>query len=104
MTNSETIGAPLPHYAVILTVVPGDDLDGYREMCQHLVAKAKTHPGFLGIEMAESDIGIVVSYWESIDAIRIWSADSFHQAAKHEAKQRWYKSFRTRICKVELNY
>ncbi|EJY55458.1 chromosome segregation protein SMC [Alicyclobacillus hesperidum URH17-3-68] len=43
--------------------MPGDHLDGYREMCQHLVAKAKTQPGFLGVEMAESEISVIVSYW-----------------------------------------
>ncbi|SDW12367.1 Heme-degrading monooxygenase HmoA [Alicyclobacillus hesperidum] len=104
MAQLATTGNPHPHYAVILTVVPGDHLDGYREMCQHLVAKAKTQPGFLGVEMAESEISVIVSYWETMDAIRTWSQDALHRIAKEQATQRWYKSFHTRVCKVELEY
>lgn len=93
-----------PYYAVILTVVPGEDTSGYDEMISRMVELAKSQEGFLGIESAESEIGVIVSYWEKISNIEAWSKNAFHQTAKSLGKQNWYKSFRTRICRVEQEY
>jgi len=50
------------------------------------------------------DVGITVSYWESLDAIKEWRNNSKHQIAIKKGKSDWYKSFKIRIAKVERDY
>ena len=69
---------------------------------------AKTQPGFLGIESVRDALGerlgITVSYWQSLEAIKEWKNNSQHLVAQKLGKKQWYKSFKTRICKVERDY
>lgn len=65
---------------------------------------AKQQPGYLGIESARDDLGITVSYWESLDAIRNWKNNSEHLFAQKKGKENWYTAYKTRICKVERDY
>lgn len=39
---------------------------------------AKQQPGFLGVESARNEIGITVSYWESLEAISNWKQNLNH--------------------------
>jgi len=50
------------------------------------------------------DLGITVSYWESLDAIRQWKKHAEHQEAQRLGRQEWYASFRVRVAKVEREY
>lgn len=93
-----------PFYAAILTVIPGEDALGYAQVAQRMIDMAQSQEGFLGIETAQSDLGIIVSYWESLSSIEAWSHNAFHQSARALGKESWYKAFRTRICKVEHEY
>ncbi|GMA62019.1 antibiotic biosynthesis monooxygenase [Alicyclobacillus fastidiosus] len=104
ITHSISSTPKPPYYAVILTVIPSEDDAGYHEMAENMIQLAKTEEGFLGVESAESDLGIIVSYWNSFAAINRWSQNAFHQSAKSSGKSIWYKMFRTRICKVEQEY
>ena len=67
-------------------------------------ALAENQKGFLGIESARNDIGITVSYWESLEAIAQWKANTEHLHAQKLGKSKWYESYRVRICKVERDY
>ncbi|SHJ86173.1 Heme-degrading monooxygenase HmoA [Alicyclobacillus tolerans] len=107
MTKSKTIVSNTPrppYYSVILTVAPGEDLSGYHEMTEEIIQAASEQEGFLGIESAEDELGIIVSYWDSLASIEAWSRNAFHQFAKSKGKSIWYQKFRTRICKVEHEY
>ena len=57
------------YYAVIFTSLKNEDDTGYTEMAQKMEQLAKEQPGFLGIESAREEIGITVSYWQSLEAI-----------------------------------
>lgn len=64
-----------PYYAVIFTSQrTGSDDVSYGEMAARMVELAAQQPGFLGVEsVRDADgVGITVSYWESLDAIRNW--------------------------------
>jgi len=65
---------------------------------------AKQQPGFLGIESARENLGITVSYWETLDAIQNWQSNSKHLLAQKLGKEQWYKWYSVRICKVEREY
>lgn len=93
-----------PYYAVIFTSLKTDLDDGYDEMAEKMLLLAKEQEGFLGIESARDKIGITVSYWKSLDAIRKWKQNSEHQLAQKKGRTDWYKSYTTRICLVEKEY
>lgn len=93
-----------PYYAVIFSSVRTDTEQGYEITARRMVELAADQPGFLGIESAHSEIGITVSYWTDLDAIRQWKQNTEHLAAQKLGRQRWYKSFTVRIALVEREY
>ena len=93
-----------PYYAVIFTNLRTDTNAGYDEMAQEMVRLAAEQPGYLGHESARSGLGITISYWESLDAIKAWKANSDHLLAQKYGREKWYFAFKTRIALVERNY
>jgi len=93
-----------PYYAVIFTSIRTDGDNEYADMAEQMVELAKQQDGFLGVESARNEIGITVSYWRDLDSIRKWKENSEHKIAKENGRKIWYKSFKTRIAKVESDY
>ncbi len=93
-----------PYYAVIFSSVRTKIEDGYEEMSGKMLELAKQQEGFLGVESARNEIGITVSYWESLKAIRAWKENSEHVLARQKGRELWYKSFKVRIARVERDY
>jgi heme-degrading monooxygenase HmoA len=96
-----------PYFAVIFTSVrTPDDADGYGRMAERMVELASQQPGFLGIESARGDdgLGITVSYWDSLDAVRRWGEHVEHRLAQRLGRERWYEVFRLRVCRVEAEH
>lgn len=94
----------LPYYAVIFTSVRTDVEDGYQEMNELMMQKAKVYPGYLGFEAAREEIGIAVSYWQTLSDIKAWKEDVDHQMAQSRGRAEWYSSYRIRIARVERDY
>ena len=94
-----------PYYAVIFTSLRTEGGDNaYAETADRMVELAATMPGFLGVESARNDIGITVSYWADLEAIRNWKYQMEHVVARDKGREMWYQSFKTRICLVERDY
>jgi heme-degrading monooxygenase HmoA len=93
-----------PYYAVIFTSVRTEDDNGYSHMSDKMVELVKDQPGYLGHESARNEIGITVSYWSSIEAIKNWKNNSSHVFAQNKGKSTWYGKYKARICKVESDY
>jgi len=92
------------YFAVIFTSVMTEDDYGYEDMANKLVELAKQQDGFLGVDSARSALGITVSYWRDLDAVKKWKENSDHKLAREKGREIWYKSFKTRIAKVESDY
>lgn len=90
-----------PYYAVIFTSLLTDDDKGYAAMADAMVELAQKQPGYLGIESAREGLGITVSYWESLEAIKNWRENIQHGVAQKLGREKWYSHFKTRVCKVE---
>ncbi|WP_431132746.1 antibiotic biosynthesis monooxygenase family protein [Psychroserpens mesophilus] len=93
-----------PYYAVIFTSSHSENTEGYIEMAEQMEALAKKQYGFLGIESARSSIGITVSYWNSLEAIKNWKQQTDHLKAQQKGRHDWYDWYKVRICKVERDY
>lgn len=93
-----------PYYAVIFTSVRTEGDRGYSEMADRMVELAQQQEGFLGVESARDEIGITVSYWRDLQSIQKWKDHVEHSVAREKGRKEWYKSFKTRIAKVERDY
>ena len=93
-----------PYYAVIFTNLRTDVEEGYAEMAQQMEELAAKQPGYLGIESVRNGLGITVSYWDSLESIKNWKAQSDHLLAQKYGREKWYSFYKTRICKVEREY
>lgn len=94
-----------PYYAVIFTSIKTEqENNDYNEMSKKMIQIATKQSGFLGIESAENEIGITVSYWKDLESIKKWKEHFEHKIAQEKGKKEWYKAFTTRIAKVEHQY
>ncbi|KXI27723.1 antibiotic biosynthesis monooxygenase family protein [Paraglaciecola hydrolytica] len=107
MTTEQSVIAATPkppYYAVIFTSELNANTQGYGEMADKMVALAEQQPGFLGFESARSELGITVSYWTDLAAIKNWKQNAEHLVAQKLGRELWYSAFKTRIALVERDY
>ncbi len=104
MFNFKNQSMQTPYYAVIFTSTRTELDENYSEMAIKMETLAKQQPGFLGVESARNEIGITVSYWESLEAIANWKQNLDHLDAQFLGRQKWYENYVVRIAKVEKEY
>ena len=93
-----------PYYAVIFTSKLKVNSPKYKEMAQELEKLAAFQPGYLGIESARNELGITISYWESLNAIKKWKENFLHKAAQQQGKDEFYSWYKVRIAQIEHEY
>jgi heme-degrading monooxygenase HmoA len=93
-----------PYYAVIFSSIKTSSDKTYDATAEKMLYLASQQVGFLGVESARSDVGITVSYWSSIEAIKAWKANLNHQHAQRLGRDIWYDQYKVRIAKVEREY
>lgn len=101
-----------PYYAVIFTSTQTENIKDYSEMAEQMENLAKQQKGYLGLDSAKNDtstslsdqVGITVSYWESLETIKNWKANTEHLFAQQKGREQWYNWYNVRICKVEREY
>jgi len=93
-----------PYYAVIFSSIRTDGDNGYSEMADKMVKLAAQQDGFLGVESVRENLGITVSFWKDLKSIKKWKENTEHIIAMKKGKTDWYRSFKTRIAKVERDY
>jgi heme-degrading monooxygenase HmoA len=94
----------LPYYAVIFTSFRTEMEDGYHEMNELLMEKAKSYSGFMHQDAVRDGMGIAISYWKNLEDIQVWKKDIDHMVAKSRGKKEWYTEYSVRIAKVEREY
>ena len=94
----------VPYYAVIFTNLRTEIDEGYGEMAEEMVRLAELQPGYLGHESVRNGLGITISYWQSLEAIKNWKAHTDHLVAQKYGREKWYAAFKTRIALVERDY
>lgn len=93
-----------PYYAVIFTNLLNEEQEGYLEMAELMESLVVNQEGYLGHESVRDGLGITVSYWDNLESIKKWKMNSEHLLAQKLGREKWYKQFKTRICKVERDY
>ncbi len=93
-----------PYYAVIFTSLKTDEVEGYKETASLMETLAAQQAGYLGHESARGGIGITVSYWQNLEAIKQWKQQTDHIIAQQMGRKQWYESYKVRICLVQSDY
>lgn len=75
-------------------------------MAAELVARAQGMPGFVDFTIFRGTDGedLLVVHWDSMDALKVWSADTQHIIAKRLGREKWYEYFKVEIAEVTRNY
>jgi heme-degrading monooxygenase HmoA len=92
--------------AVVFTSIRTEGDQGYAQTSDEMVALAARQPGFLGLETARGadGLGITVASWRDEESIRRWREQADHRAAQRAGRERWYRAYRVRVCRVEREY
>jgi len=95
-----------PYIAVIFTSLLRGESQEYSATARRMEELAREQPGYLGIESARGadGLGITVSYWATMEAVRSWKAVAEHLVAQRRGRDEWYRAYRTRVCAVEREY
>lgn len=93
-----------PYYSVIFTSERTAVDKGYENMANKMLELASQQKGFLGAESARNELGITISYWKSLEAIKLWKMNFEHLEAQRQGIKEWYKCYKVRIAKVERDY
>lgn len=75
-----------PYYAVIFTSIRTETKEDYLETAKRMIELAQLQEGYLGHESAREELGITVSYWSSLEAIKQWKMVSEHRIAQEKGK------------------
>jgi heme-degrading monooxygenase HmoA len=93
-----------PYFAVIFTSKRTAGDHGYNEISKLMENLAKQQKGYIGMESARNQIGITISYWKDLEAIKSWKQQTDHLIAQQKGRRDWYSWYKVRICKVEREY
>jgi heme-degrading monooxygenase HmoA len=106
--NSSGIAPPAGpgSLAVIFTSLRTRGDSRYSQTADDMVRLAAGRPGFLGMESVRGDegLGITVTYWSDEDSITAWRNHADHVAAQRTGRERWYRAYRVRVCRIEREY
>jgi heme-degrading monooxygenase HmoA len=93
-------------YTASFIFEPGDYDARFHELNALIDAAAKATPGYLGAESWRSADGKranAVYYWETLEALRTFSAHARHIEAKREYRK-WYRGYQIVIAEVIRSY
>lgn len=94
-----------PYFAVTFTTRrSGHDPARYAETAARMCELAATQEGYLGLESVHDEktgLGITISYWASLESIRVWREQLEHAAARARGRATWYQAYELRVCRVD---
>jgi heme-degrading monooxygenase HmoA len=94
------------YYAVIFTSIKNEtaEANGYAAVAAAMDKLVIQQPGYISHESARNETGITVSYWENLESIKNWKLQSDHLLAQQMGREKFYRSYTIRVCKVEREY
>lgn len=77
----------------------------YVAMAARLRDLALTEFGCLEFHaLTEGDQEIALSYWPDLEAVARWRTHDEHLLAQQLGRERWYRSYRVEISRIERSY
>lgn len=100
-------GVSPPYTAVVFVSRRREGVgEEYAAVARRMDELARSAPGFLGMDSVRGadGVGITVSYWADRASAARWKSVAEHHAAQEAGRDRFYSSYRVRICRVEEDY
>jgi heme-degrading monooxygenase HmoA len=75
----------------------------YSAAAERMDRLARAQPGFVDVVSARdaSGLGITVSYWESLEAVRQWGRHPEHLEIQRQGREQWYDWFDVAVASVD---
>lgn len=79
-----------------------DDLDGYEETADDMLAIASALPGFLSFKQFTAPDGerLAVIEFDSWEHQQAWANQPDHRVAQRRGRDEWYAEYRIQVCRV----
>jgi len=88
-------------YAVIFKAKTKKLDDDYFRMAKRMRELAISEYGCLEFTaVTEDSHEIAISYWDSLEQIKLWKQDSEHLVAQNLGREKWYKDYTVEIVKM----
>ncbi len=92
-------------YAVIFKAVIKQLDEQYEDMLVELRALSVNKYGCVDIQsVTEGENEVTISYWNSLDDIKLWKQDERHLLAQRLGMEKWYKSYQIQIVEILKDY
>ena len=93
------------NYVVVFRSLLSENSKGYPQMAERMKKLVSQQEGFLEFSSArEGVLGITVSYWKNLAAIKKWKENLEHLAAQKKGKEKWYSAYSIQVCKIAKDY
>ena len=93
------------NYVVVFRSLLSENSKGYPQMAERMKKLVSQQEGFLEFSSArEGALGITVSYWKNLAAIKKWKENLEHLVAQKKGKEKWYDAYSIQVCKIEKDY
>ena len=90
----------LPYCAAILTVRLNSAHAAFEIMMDKMMQVATQQKGYLGMEQAQDEENIYISYWQDVDSIHAWQAHSLYTRAESLGENFWFEAYQLRVVEV----
>ena len=93
-------------YAVLFTSKLAEADKQYHALNDALYEALIKQEGYLGHESYrnEKGVGCTISYWKDLESLKKWKEFPMHLQAQLKGKEKWYKYYQVKICKIEKEY
>lgn len=93
-------------YAVLFTSKLAEADEQYHTLNDALFQALVKQEGYTGHESYrdEKGLGCTISYWNDLASLKKWKEFPMHLQAQFKGKEKWYKYYKVKICKVEKEY
>lgn len=92
-------------YAVIIKAKAGNLDEEYQSYIERMKSLAFEEYGCKEFfSLMNGDSRVAISYWDSLEQIKSWKANTEHLIAQEKAKEKWYRSYRVEVVQVLREY
>ena len=93
-------------YVVIFTSILNPDAEAYHQWGKQMESLVVQQPGYISHKSFRNPegLGVTLSYWESLEAIRLWHTNTQHQQAQAYGKKKAYLEYTIEVCEIKRAY
>jgi len=94
------------YYVIIFTTIRTEGDNGYEEMNEETFRMVEKQQGYLGADSYKNENGenVTIVKFKTKEDIRNWKENSKHQEAQKLGREKWYKYYNVKVCRVEREY